>query len=265
MVEIPGYRLLEAIGSGGMGHVYRAQHQESGRIHAIKLLEGPSPQDLAREWLLMGSLEHPHIVQMHFLGEVAGRGYLVMEHVPGLSLRGWMKPGVPWPMGAASEVIAQIGGALHFIHQRGVLHLDLKPENVLLHPIDGIASDARNLQPAMIRARLTDFGLAAVLHDRGGLEDLTQAQGTVDYCAPELRYGLPLDARTDLFALATLAYELLTGKLPRRVFVTPRRHRPDLPDTLDPVLEKALARDREERHASVADFLTEFHAAVTPR
>jgi len=251
--DVPGYELLEKIGEGGMGEVYRAIQLSLKRTVAIKFLN-PFPQSdpaplLAwqRESRLMAALTHPHIVAVHDCGQTRGRYFLVMEYVDGTTLREQMQPGRPWSAGRAARVLEAVAQALSTIHAEGILHLDLKPENVLCGA-DGTV-------------KITDFGLALPRLDARTLAELGLAQGTLDYCSPEQRYGLPIDARSDLFALATLAYELLTGHLPGRVYVPASQLNPRLPAALDAVLRRGLARDPDERYATVEAFRQNLHAA----
>ena len=240
--EIPGYRLIDKIGEGGMGEVYRATQLNLERTVAIKFLN-PWADDPAavsafhRESRLMAALSHPHVVTIHDCGQLEGRPFIVIEYVAGSTLRARMQPGVPWPVDRAAPVLQAIAGALSYIHEQGILHLDLKPENVLCTKHGVI--------------KITDFGLASPNVDARKLAELGVAQGTVDYCSPEQRYGLPLDERSDVFSLATLAYELLTGSLPGRVYLPASVRNPKLPAAVDEVLRRGLARDPDERFASV--------------
>jgi serine/threonine-protein kinase len=233
-----------------MGKVYRAEKIDSGQIVAIKRLNNPGSTSQAltcfqRECQLMASLTHPHIVSVYGSGRYLGQDYLVMEYVAGSSLRRQMRPGKPWPTGRAARVLEAIAKALSYIHDKGILHLDLKPENVLCTANGDV--------------KITDFGLALSLLDVRTLFDLGLAEGTLDYCSPEQWHGLCLDRRSDVFSLCTLAYELLTGRLPRRIYAPATRYNPHLPSALDHVLRQGLSRDASERYGSVE----EFHAALT--
>jgi hypothetical protein len=243
--SIPGLQLEEKIGEGGMGVVYRAVHLNLQRVVAVKVLPTPADEGAAvpawlRESRLMASLAHPHVVAIHDAGQVEGHNYLVLEYMAGGSLRSRMEPGRPWPLAEVGPVLDRIAQALGHLHERGVLHLDLKPENIL-YTADG-------------QLKISDFGLSAPHADGGALLAGRPGLGTPDYCAPEQRAGLALDGRCDVFALATLAYELLTGRLPGRVYVPASRRNPRLPAALDGVLRRGLARDPAERHASIAEF-----------
>jgi serine/threonine-protein kinase len=255
--RIPGYELLEPIGAGSMGIIYRARQLQPPRLVAIKVLIRLATDQTAtltrryeRESKLMASLHHPNVVAMFDCGKLFGAYYLVMEYVAGSTLRTHMKPEEPWRASRAAAVLDTVARALSYIHDQGVLHLDLKPENILCDEAGTI--------------KITDFGLALLQIDAKTLAELGTAQGTADYCAPEQRFGLPVDARSDLYSLATVAYELLTGRLPGRVYLPCAPGRPELSARVDEVLERGLARDPEERYASVSDFRSDLAAALQP-
>jgi hypothetical protein len=254
-VAIPGYELAEAIGEGGMGTVYRAWQLSLGRTVAIKLFHPGTPQlapavSFQRESQLMASLSHPNLVTVYDCGQVEGHYYLVTEYVAAPTLRSHMQPGQPWPVERAADVLDRIAQAISYIHQRGVLHLDLKPENILCTP-DG-------------EVKITDFGLAVARVDAAAMPELGLARGTLEYCPPEQRFGLQTDERSDLFSLAVLAYELLTGQLPGRVYESTRELNPQLPARLDEVLQRGLARNPEERPTSVEKFRGALLAVLRP-
>lgn len=243
--RIPGYQLAGKLGEGGMGKVYRAIQLSLSRPVAIKFLtasaNGHAPAiTFQRESRVMASLSHPNVVAIYDCGQIDGQYYLVMEHVTGSTLRELIQPGNPWSVDRALSFLEAIAQALTYIHGQGILHLDLKPENVLCGKHGEI--------------KMTDFGLASPHVDARTLSELGLSQGTVDYCAPEQRYGLPTDQRSDLFSLAILAYELLTGRLPGRVYVPASQRNPRLPPGVDAVLERGLARDPDQRYASVEEF-----------
>src|SRR5262249_15364418 len=215
-----GYELLDKIGEGGMGQVHRATQLSLGRTVAIKFLNPLSPEFnhgslLHRESRLMASLAHPHVVTIYDCGQAEGRPYLVMEYVDGSTLRSRMEPGQPWSIAKAAPVLDAIAQALSYIHEQGILHLDLQPEHVLCTKKDAI--------------KITDFGLASARVDARTLLEMGLSYGSHDYCSPEQRHGLPLDQRSDVFSLAVLAYELLTGQLPSRVYTPVSTYNRSLP------------------------------------
>jgi serine/threonine-protein kinase len=187
----------------------------------------------------MASSEHRNIVGVYDCGEVNGNGYIVMEYIAGANLRARMQPGQPWGAPQAGLVLDAVGRALSYMHSQGILHLDLKPENVLCGQ-DG-------------EIKLTDFGLARPQNEPTIQNCLGLLEYSLDYCSPEQRFGLGVDARSDLFSMAVLGYELLTGRLPGRVYVPVSARQPAL-SHVDGVLARGLARDPDERHASVEEF-----------
>lgn len=241
--SIPGLDLQEVIGEGGMGVVYRATHLNLQRVVAVKILRG-SPRDGAgneawlRESRTMAALAHPHVVTVHDSGYANGHNYLVMEYMAGGSLRSRMEPDRPWSLPDVGSLLECVTQALSYIHSRGILHLDLKPENIL-YSADG-------------QVKITDFGLSAPHIDEKCVRN-QHFQGTLDYAAPECRCGHPLDERFDVFSIATVAYELLTGRPPGRVFVPASRRNRELPPEIDEVLRRGLAREPSERYASVSE------------
>ncbi|MDB5309729.1 MAG: stkP 5 [Gemmataceae bacterium] len=252
---IPGLEIQEKIGEGGMSVVYRAVHLNLQRRVAVKVLRAPVDDGTgapawARESRLMAALAHPHVVTIHDAGQVGGHNYLVMEDMAGGSLRARMEPGRPWSLAQAGPVLDRVAQALDHIHHQGVLHLDLKPENIL-YTADG-------------QIKITDFGLSVPRADATALPGGRRFQGTVDYSAPEQLAGRAPDGRYDVFSLATLAYELLTGLVPGRVYVPASRRNPRLPAALDDVLRRGLARDRQERYPSVAPFRQALAGAARP-
>lgn len=251
-LEIPGYQLLEPIGEGGMGKVYRALQVSLQRTVAVKLLTIVPGQHFAtafqRESRLMASLAHPNLVTVFDCGQVKDHYYIVTELVRGPNLRPMIVPGQPWPIERACAVIDRIACALSYIHGKDILHLDLKPENILCN---------EQGEP-----KITDFGLALAVVDAQAAAEQGPSQGTLDYCAPEQRFGLLTSKRSDLFSLAVLAYELLTGDIPGRVYQSACQINPSLPSKVDQVLRRGLARSPEDRFGSVEEFRRDLIAAL---
>ena len=262
-----GYTIARLLGRGGMSEVYLAQHPRLPRRDALKILPEPATGDSAfrtrfhREADLVATLWHPNIVQVHDRGEFDGQLWIAMDYVEGADaaqlLRDWYPAGMP--AGEACAIIAAVAGALDYAHQRGLLHRDVKPANILLtDPEDGRR-----------RILLADFGIARYHDDVSGLTDTNFTVGTVTYAAPEQLMGGDIDARADQYALAATAFHLLTGAPPYQhsnpVAVISRHlnapqpklsdWRPELAD-LDEVLSRALAKNPEDRFAHCHEFAT---------
>ncbi|MCC6190592.1 MAG: serine/threonine protein kinase, partial [Anaerolineales bacterium] len=201
-VSLPGFTLLGVAGRGGMGVVYRAEQASPRRLVALKLLGGAAvtPERLAafqREAQVIASLEHPYIVPLYGFGEHAGQPYLAMRYLRGGSAAARLTRG-PVDLATAAGWVRAVAAALDFAHQRGLVHRDVKPSNILL---DESGS-----------AYLTDFGIAGALADpasgQGG------ALGSAAYMSPEQGRGEAVDRRADIYALAVTLFELLTGQKP---------------------------------------------------
>jgi hypothetical protein len=215
--SLPGYKILEVLGWGGMGVVYRAHQEGLNRAVAIKMVHvgaSASPQILARfqvEAEAVARLQHPHIVQIHEVGQHAGSPFLVLELVEGRSLARWLD-GTPQSARQAAELIETLALAIHSAHRQGVVHRDLTPGNILL--------------TADLTPKITDFGLAKLIVGGGNVRTQTgDLLGTPSYMAPEQAAGRhpAIGAATDVYALGAIFYEMLTGR-PRS-----RRSRPSRP------------------------------------
>ncbi len=253
VVEVAGIEIETQIGRGGMGAVYLGRQVSLDREVAVKVLASELADDpqflerLEREARVMARLRHPNIVAVHDFQRTEEGAAIVMEFVEGGSLREkLLKHPNGLPVTEALRILRQIAAGLEAAHASGVIHRDMKPENVLMDA-DGTA-------------RVTDFGLALPLHE--GTTRLTlsgTAVGTVDYMAPEQFRGAEADARLDVFALGVLAYELLTGKTPRGSFDAPHRLRAEIPVPISAAVMKALRPDAEERFASITGFMLALH------
>ena len=268
---IGGYRIDELIGRGGMGLVYRATNVALNRIYALKVLAPGLAEDegfrqrFKREMRIAASLHHPNIVGIHYAGEQDGMLFFVMDYVTGTDLREiLMKQGALDP-NRAVDLLEQFASALDAAHRRGLVHRDVKPGNIMITVKDGEE-----------HAYLTDFGLAKKFDTASGLTTKGSIVGTVDYMAPEQITGSRTDARTDIYALGCVFYQMLTGKVPyerENSVATLYAHVHEPPPPLDgdisdthpafaPVFEKAMAKDSDERYFSAGDFARDAAAAL---
>ncbi len=240
--RFPQLAILELLGQGGMGAVYKARQLKLDRIVAVKLLPpewGRDPafaERFAREARALARLSHPNIVAVHDFGESDGLFYLVMEYVDGANLRHILQDG-PLNPARALAIVPQICEALHYAHEEGIVHRDIKPENILM--------DRRG------RVKIADFGLAKLLGRPRAAFTLTgthQVMGTLDYMAPEQRQRpQEVDHRADIYSLGVVFYEMLTGELPLGRFAPPSQvARVDA--RLDPVVFRALEREPQRRY-----------------
>lgn len=270
------YRIEQRIGRGGSGTVYRARHLLIHRTVAVKVLslELVSDEDalarFRREAAMAGRLKHFNIVSVTDFGITPdGVAYLVMDFIEGKSLRrildaqgtvapdklvGWIKP---------------ICSAVHAAHRKGIIHRDLKPDNVMIEVVDGEEIP-----------RVLDFGIAKLMDAVAAGTDFTtetgSVMGTPHYMSPEQCEGKPLDARSDIYSLGTLVYELLTGNVPfpgkvtttimmQQVTAAPRPLRdlrPDLPEAVELCIMRALSKNPAARQSTALDFALEFEAAL---
>ena len=256
--EVIGYRTEAVIGRGGMGVVYRAQDVRLRRTVALKVMAPELALDesfrerFMRETELATSLEHPNVVPIHDAGEADGHLYLVMRCVEGTDLRALLRAEGALAPDRALAIIRQVAGALDAAHARGLVHRDVKPSNVLL--------DANE------HVYLADFGLTRRLSEKPKLGE-SASLGTPAYLAPEQIEGRPVDGRADVYALGCLLFECLTGEPPfsgdSRLAVawahleedppSASERNPQLPQEIDPVVRKAMAKEPEERHATCFD------------
>jgi WD40 repeat protein/Flp pilus assembly protein TadD len=265
--DLPGYELLERLGHGGMGVVYKARQRSLGRTVALKMVLGgahASPEELARfqrEAEAVAKLAHPNIVQIHEVGEHQGLPFLSLELVAGGSLDRRLR-GTPQPAGEAAALIETLARAVHHAHLQGVVHRDLKPANVLLTE-SGVA-------------KIADFGLAR-LGAGSGQTRSGEILGTPSYMAPEQAAGRAssIGPATDVYALGATLYELLTGRPPfradnsldtlRQVIdqepLAPSRLQPGVPHDLATICLKCLEKNPSRRYGSaelLADDLRRF-------
>jgi serine/threonine protein kinase len=248
------YTILERLGKGGMGVVYRAHHDELGQV-AIKLMPDESRGArgrLLREAAVAASLDHPHIIKVYGLGEHDRRPYIVMELLDGLSLRAMVRYGRDLPLEHRLELMKQVLRALAYAHDAGVAHRDIKPQNIFV-TLDG-------------SVRVLDFGLARADDSASG--KTRGLVGTPAYMPPERLLGAEVDHLGDIFSAGTVFYELLsrsrafTGRRPKvlekiRACDPVPIHRIDerLPEELSTIVQTAMAKDPSERYQSMHELL----------
>jgi eukaryotic-like serine/threonine-protein kinase len=263
--SIGRYHIIEALGEGGMAAVYKAYDTRLEREVAVKFIrcESSNPDVLARmlkrferEAKALAKLIHPNIVSVIDYGEQEGTPYLVMPYLPGGTLKERTGASMPYPQ--AAQLLYPVARALQFAHSEGILHRDVKPSNILI---------SKSGEPM-----LGDFGVARLLEGEKGstLTGTGVGVGTPEYMAPEQARGLALDGRADVYALGIVFYELITGRRPFEAdtplavaikqaadpLPRPREFVPGLPDEVEKVLFKALAKKPEDRYADMAAFAT---------
>ncbi|MCT7370598.1 hypothetical protein A7R75_16500 [Mycolicibacterium llatzerense] len=257
-----GYTIRRKLGAGGMGSVYLASHPRLPRLDAVKVLSAELTGDpeygprFLREADLVSTLSHPNILGVHDRGECDGQLWISMDYVAGTDAAQLLRDHYPagMPPEVALPIITAVASALDHAHRRELLHRDVKPANILL--------DAETS-----RIYLADFGIARPMNDASGLTATNMAVGTVAYAAPEQLRGEGMDGRTDQYALACTAFQLLTGNPPYAdsnpaVVITKHvtapapslgEHRPELRG-LDPVLARAMSKTPAARFASCGEF-----------
>jgi biopolymer transport protein ExbD/predicted Ser/Thr protein kinase len=249
--KFPQFEILECLGRGGMGVVYKARQKALDRIVAIKILAGEwqdAPgfaERFEKEAKLLAKLNHPHIVTIHDFGKAGELYYIVMEYVDGVNVRDLLRDG-RLESKQALAIVPPICDALQFAHDHGVVHRDIKPENILLDR-DG-------------RVKIADFGIATIAGDAA------DRAGTPAYMAPEqARHEAAIDHRADIYALGVVLYEMLTGERPGQGIEVPSK-RVQVDVRIDEIVLRALESRPEQRYQSAEEFKTvvETVAAAPP-
>jgi serine/threonine protein kinase, bacterial len=262
---IAGYTILRSLGAGGMGEVYLAQHPRLPRRDALKLLspsvccESEYRERFNREADIAATLWHPHIVEVHDRGDVDGQLWIAMDYVEGTDAGRLLAEDYPdgMPPDEVVRIVTAVADALDYAHQKGLLHRDVKPANILMTNQNGDGQ----------RIMLADFGIARRIGETSELTGTNMTVGTVAYSAPEQLKGEEIDGRADQYALAATAFQLLTGTPPfqhSNPAVVISKHltadpphigtrRPEL-SSLGPVFDKALAKSPKNRYGRCIDF-----------
>ncbi|MGH9812504.1 MAG: protein kinase domain-containing protein [Candidatus Acidiferrales bacterium] len=269
------YRILEKLGEGGMGVVYKAEDTKLGRFVALKFLPEAMVADqeavkrFEREARAASALDHPNICTIHEIGEHEGEPFIAMQYLEGLTLKHAIG-GRPLKSAELLDLAQQLAQALEAAHAKGIVHRDLKPANIFI--------------TAEGRLKVLDFGLAKLLpraDDVTASATLTQAgaaPGTLPYMAPEQLRAQPVDARTDIYAFGCVLYEMATGQRPFRAElatelsseilnktpVAPVRLNPEVPAKLEEISLKCLEKDPERRYQSAKEIAVDLHRLAAP-
>ena len=262
------YELEELVGTGGMSSVFRARDRQLEREVAIKILHQHYADDpeylerFRREARAVARLSHPNIVTVIDRGDDGGRQYIVFEHVEGENLKELVVRSGRLPVRQALELALAVADGLAFAHDHGLVHRDVKPQNVLLSNEGEV--------------KVTDFGIARSLHVEHGVTQTGTVLGTSEYLAPEQASGKTVSPATDVYSLGVVLWELLAGEVPfvgenfvavalRHVNEPPphlRERRPDVSPRLEAAVERALAKDPAHRFASMTAFAEELRACL---
>jgi serine/threonine protein kinase len=256
------YRVVDFIGAGGMGEVYRAVHSKLGRVAAVKVLtQATRSDDFDRRFFneanIQASLQHPNVATLYDFCEVAGQPCIIMEYVDGQTLSERVAGyGAPLPLSETVHVFEKVCEAIEYIHRHGVIHRDIKANNIK------VSSQGQ--------VKLLDFGIAKAQTS----QQLTQTGsviGTLQYLAPELIRGGTADVRGDIWALGVLLYEMATGRMPfdaatigdlcdriaRADYAPPAQLNPDVPREVAAVIARCLRKNPAERYASAGELLAD--------
>lgn len=261
------YKIIEQLGQGGMATVYKAYHASLDRYIALKALHPAFGEDVTfaarfqREARVVAKLEHPYIVPVYDYADHEKRPYLVMKFIEGDTLKARLSKG-PLTSEEINKVVDSVGSALAYAHRQGILHRDIKPSNVL------VASDGEMY--------LADFGLARIAQSGESTLSSDMIMGTPQYISPEQAMGKKeLDDGTDIYSFAVMLYEMVVGQVPFSAdtpfsiihdhiytpLPLPQTINPNVPEPVQRVLLKALAKERADRHASVSELVTAFKEA----
>lgn len=265
--KIRGYEIIEELGHGSYSTVYRALHTAVGREVAIKVIASRYADDVdfirrfEAEAQIVARLEHPHVIPLYDFWREPGNAYLVMRYLRGGSLKSALTEG-GWPLARVAALLDQIADALHAAHTLGIVHRDVKPDNIMLDELG--------------RAYLTDFGIAQAYQSSAGDQPPELFAGTPDYISPEQAQFKPLSSLSDQYSLGLVIFEALTGQVP---FKSPsilelfqmhlkdplpsiHEWRPDIPLVIEQVLRQAVAKEPADRYPDVIAFASAFRQAA---
>ena len=271
--QIAGYEVLDQIASGGMGVVYRARQLTLDRVVALKVLHPRLVADpkfverFEREARAAGALNHINIVHVQDAGQADGTYYYAMEYIDGPTVAAELRARGAMPPERAADIVRQTATALGFAHQQGILHRDVKPENIML------AADGT--------AKLADLGLAMFVdthhHDaERGADGKLRVWGTPSYMAPEVALGREPDMRADLYSLGATFFHMLTGRVPFTAATATevltkhvsaplpsmQDYNPSVPVALNRIVERLMAKDRARRYANAPELLADLNVVI---
>lgn len=265
--QFDSYQIVAPLGEGGMAAVYKAYQPGIERYVALKILPrqfGLDPQFVARfeqEAKILAKLQHPHILPVFDYGQADGYAYIVMPFLHSGTLTGLMR-GAPLPLAQIRRIVSQVGDALDYAHSHALIHRDVKPSNVLLDERDNCL--------------LTDFGIAKMIESSAHLTATGSFIGTPAYMSPEQGLGQNVDGRSDIYALGVILYEMATGRVPYKAetpmavvvkhindpLPPPRQLNPDLPEAVERVILKALAKQPKDRYATAGEMVRALRAVI---
>ncbi len=266
--QLGPYQIIKPLGEGGMAAVYKAYQPSMDRYVALKVLPRHFASDpefvgrFSQEARVIANLQHPHILPVHDFGESDGYTYLTMRFIDGGTLADWLKENGPMSLEKIRNIITQVGGALDYAHAQGVIHRDIKPGNILVDRWDNCL--------------LTDFGLAKMVESSSHLTQTGGILGTPAYMSPEQGLGKKIDGRSDIYSLGVVLYQMAIGRLPYQAetpmavvikhihdpLPPPSQFNPDVPEALELVILKALAKKPEDRFATAGDMVKALQSAT---
>ncbi len=292
-IVISHYRLLDRLGEGGMGVVYRAQDIRLGREVAVKVLR--TDANTSADWMarferearLASSLQHPHICTIHELGEDGGRPFIAMERLEGHTVRQLIEAG-RIPISKVLHFAVQMADALDAAHRRGIIHRDIKPANLFVTYGDhlkildfGLAKTTESEPPTRTAMPIASSATVATSATAPSpiKPDLTAtgvAVGTASYMSPEQAHGQPLDERSDLFSMGSVLYEMATGRrafggddlaliavrIANGILAPPRTVDPSIPENVEAIIRKLMATEAKDRYQTAAELLVDLKAAL---
>jgi serine/threonine-protein kinase len=265
------YEILGTLGKGGMGVVYRARDTKLDETVAVKVLRPEVLRDdptllerFKQEIKLARKITHRNVLRTHDFGDADGTPYISMEYLEGVTLKDLIISKGALPAGVGLRICKQMCQGLDAAHRQGVIHRDIKPQNMLILPETG-------------ELKIMDFGIARVSEVKGGASGLTTAgtvMGTPDYMPPEQAQGNPTDFRSDIYSLGVVLFEVFTGKLPftgdtpmavvlahiQKPAPQPRRMSPHVPEDLQAIILRCMEKDPANRYEKVGDILKELTA-----